>query len=246
MSSGMRPATNRLTPEATSGSSWRSLLKVGGAASMAMAAITVLQFAAFMAAPPPYGGSALDWFALFQRNGFMGLLAYEFLMVVYMIVSIPLSLALYVTLRRTDQSLMAIYLLLSLLGVALFVVARPAFEMLFLSGQYAAATTEAQRAALLGAGNAMVAMFHGTSFQVSYFLGSVNGLIISAVMLGSGLFSKTTAYFRIASSVLDFGILIPQVGLVISLFSVFSLLIWNVLIARRLFQLARGQGGTVA
>jgi len=58
-------------------------------------------------------------------------------------------------------------------------------------------------------------------------------------MLRSRVFSKTTAYLRIASSVLDFGIYLPGIGLILSLFSVVFLLIFHLLIARKLLQLGR-------
>jgi hypothetical protein len=77
------------------------------------------------------------------------------------------------------------------------------------------------------------------AFQVSYVLDPLSGLIISLVMLRTNLFDRTTAWLRIASSVCDFGLYIPGIGLYISLFFVFFLLAWNILVARRLFQLAR-------
>ena len=74
---------------------------------------------------------------------------------------------------------------------------------------------------------------------LSYLLGSVTGLLSAAAMLQSGIFSRTTAYLRIASSVLDFGIFVPTIGLFISLGSVVCLLLFNALVAHRLFQLDR-------
>ena len=118
-------------------------------------------------------------------------------------------------------------------------VARPAVEMLSLSRAYGAAGSEADRLALLSAGDAMVAIFHGSAFYVSYVLGSLSGLIVSAVMLKSSVFSKTTAWLRIGSSVCDFGLFIPGVGMYISIFSVFFLFAWNLIVARRLIQLSR-------
>jgi hypothetical protein len=91
----------------------------------------------------------------------------------------------------------------------------------------------------LAAGEGLVATFHGTAFEVSYLLGSVAGLLIAVVMLRSRTFSKTTAYLRLASSVLDFGLFVPGIGLVISLGSVVCLLLFNLLVARRLWQLGR-------
>jgi len=219
-------------------SGWKSLYKIGSVCSALMVVIILSQFVVFMAAPPPLEGTAIDWFALFQQNKFMGLLAFEMLMVVYTILSVPLALALFAALGKTDQSLTVTYLALTVVGVVSFIVARPAFEMLFLSEQYAAAATDAQRSMFLAAGETLVAMFHGTAFQVSYFLGSIGGLLISFVMLKGNLFSRPTAYLRIASSLLDFGLFIPTIGLFVSLFSVVCLLIWSILVARRLWQLS--------
>ena len=218
-------------------SGWKSLYVIGCVCSLLMVAIILGQFIVFMATPPPLEGTAADWFALFQQNKFTGLLAFELLMIVYVILSVPLALALFAALKRTDRSLASLYLVLTLIGAMSFIAARPAFEMLSLSEQFAAAATDSQRSIFLAAGETMVAVFHGTAFQVSYFLGLINGLILSIVMLKGNLFSKTTAYARIASSLLDFGLFIPTIGLFLSLFSVLCLLIWNVLVARRLWQL---------
>jgi len=119
-----------------------------------------------------------------------------------------------------------------------FIAARPAFEMLYLSHGYAAAKTDAESAIFLAAGEAKVATFHGTAFYINYILGSLTGLIISWVMLKTTLFSKATAYVRIASSICDFGLFVPTIGMFIAIFSMLFLVIWNIMIARRFFQLA--------
>ena len=228
---------NPLANAESADSNWNSLYKIGGAAALIMVAITLAQFVVFVVAPPPLEGTATDWFALFQKSALFGLLGFESLLVIYALFSVLVSVALFAALRPASQSLAALFLVLSVIGSIAFVVARPALEMLSLSNQYSAATTDAQRAAILGAGEAMVALFHGTAFQVSYILGSITGFLIAAVMLRSSVFSTTTAYLRIGSSVFDFGIFIPGVGLFISLLSVVFLLVFNILIARRLFQL---------
>ena len=218
---------------------WKVLYRFGGIAALLMIGIIIIQMIVFMTVPPPLEGSAIDWFRLFQKNKLIGLIDFELLMLVYTIISIPVTLSLYHALKRNDQAFTALYVILSIIGVVFFVAARPVFEMLWLSDQFAAATTEAQRTIFLAAGEATLAAFHGTSFQVSYVLGSIAGLIISLVMLRSQVFSRATAYVRIASSVLDFGLYVPGIGLFLSIFSVLFLFIWNIMIARRLFQLAR-------
>lgn len=225
---------------------WKAIYRFGGIAALSMVAIIVIQFVVFMTAPPPLEGNALDWFQLFQSNKLIGLIDFEFLMVIYTLLSVPLALALYFALRQTDPAFTALSVALTLIGAVCFVAARPAFEMLYLSDQFAAATSEAQRAIFLSAGEAKLATFHGTAFQISYILGSLNGLIISLVMLRSRIFSQATAYVRIGSSLFDFGLYVPGIGMYISIFSVFFLFAWNIMVARRLFQLAHSAPSQVS
>ena len=216
---------------------WKPLFKIGGWTAIFMALIYPFQIVVFMIAPP--ADTAIGWFNLFQSNKLLGLLSFELLFIFYSALSIPLTIALYISLRRTDPSLTAIYLAFSLIGTAMLFTARPAFEMLSLSGKYAAATTEAERSLYLAAGETLMAVFKGTAFQISYFFGSITGLVVSVVMLKSNIFSKATAFVRIASSIFDFGILVPVIGTFISIFSVLCLLVWDILIARRFVQLGR-------
>jgi hypothetical protein len=109
-------------------------------------------------------------------------------------------LALYIALRRGNESLMVIALALGLLEAVAFIVARPAFEMLYLSNQYAAAITDVQRDLFLAVGEAIWATFHGTAFHLSINLFSVYFLIVPLVMLRSSIFSKLTAYVGILAA----------------------------------------------
>lgn len=218
---------------------WKTLYNFGAIAALGMVAIIVVQMLIFMTAPPPLEGTAIDWFALFQRNKLIGLIDFELLMIIYALISLPLILSLYHALRQTDPAFTTLYVALSLIGVVCFVAARPAFEMLWLSDHFAAATTEAQRSSILSAGEATLAAFHGTAFHISYVLGSITGLIISLVMLRSPVFSKATAFVRIGSSIFDFGLYVPTIGVYLSIFSVMFLFVWNIMVARRLFQLAK-------
>jgi hypothetical protein len=231
-------ATLKALPEAVT-PAWNPLYRLGAWGALSMTIIIVVQLVFFIIAPPPLEGSAADWFAFFAQNRIAGLVGFELLLVISVVLSIPLILALFTLLRSSAPALSALYLVLGLIGVVCFVAARPAIEMLSLSDAYAAAGTGAERAMLLSVGEAAVAVFHGSAFYVSYVLGSLTGLIVSAAMLNSKVFSRVTAYLRIGSSVCDFGLFIPVIGTYIAIFSVFFLFAWNLLVARRLFQLAR-------
>lgn len=216
---------------------WSGLYKTGGVTALVLVAIPLVQLVSFVVAPPPLEDTAAEWFALFQQNAILGLLGFEFLLVIYSLLSGVLSLALFAALRPAARSLSTLFLVSSLIGAIAFILARPAFEMLYLSHQFTAAATESQKVIFLAAGEAMVAAFHGTAFWVSYILGSIGGFLIGAAILRASIFSKGTAYLRILSGIFDFGIFIPGIGLYISIFSVLLLMAFHVLVGLRLLQL---------
>jgi hypothetical protein len=218
---------------------WSWLYKIGGAAALFSVAIIPIQLIIFIVWGQPE--AAIGWFNLFQDNKLAGLLAFEILFVVNAVAGIATTLALYVALRGVNESLMAIATVLALVEAVTFIMARPALEMLYLSDQYAAATTDAQRATLLAAGEAMLATFHGTAFHVGINLFSIYYLIVSIVMLRSNIFGSVTAYTGIVAAILNWGLYVPGgIGYFLFTLSVIPFLaIWLVLVARRLFLLGR-------
>jgi len=220
-------------------SAWKPLYRAGGVAALTIVGIMVIQIIVFIASPPP--STVLGYFTLFHKNGLLGLLSLDLLYVVDNALVVVLYLALYAALRRASPSFMAIALALGLVGIAAYFASNTAFEMLSLSSQYAAATTDAQRSLFQASGQAMLAIYQGTAFDVYYLLGAAATLIISMVMLRGNIFGKTTAYAGMAAGVL---MLIPSTAGTIGLYFAFGSLvptvIWLILIARRLFRLAQG------
>jgi len=91
----------------------------------------------------------------------------------------------------------------------------------------------------------MLAIYTGTAFQVSYILGAAAGIIISGVMLRSGIFSKMTAYMGTLANAISLGLYVPVVGIYISSFSVLFLEIFYILATRHFFQMGRRTGELV-
>jgi hypothetical protein len=226
--------------QAESNTSWKLLYRVGGVSALITAVLIPLQIIVFIAWPPPLEGTASDWFTLFQSNRLLGLLSLDLLLLVDYVLLVPIVLAIYVALRRTSESLMAIATALYFVAIAAYLASNTAFEMLSLSDQYAAATTDAQRSVYLAAGQAMLATFEGTAFQVSYVLASVAGIVIGAVMLRGDIFSRVAAYALILGDVIGLGLYVPKIGIYLSVISVPVLWVWYVLIARRLIRLGSG------
>jgi Domain of unknown function (DUF4386) len=228
-------------------SSSRRFYRIAGAAAVAVVVIAVLQAPIFILYPQPT--TVMGHFTQFQSNKFLGLLDLDLMLMLGEAVSVLVLLGLYVALRRVSPSAMTVAVGLGLAGIALYFAVNPTFSMLYLSDQYAAATTDAQRAAFLAAGEALWANYNGTAFGLFFILTGAADLVIAAVMLRSGVFSRTTAY---VGFVLGAMLLVPPlpvlgtVPLVLSYVVIVPSVIWEVLLARRFFQLASGaaaQGG---
>ncbi len=181
-----------------------SLYKLGGIAAWMAALLTLGEVILFTFYPQPE--TVMGWFELFQETPFLGLLEFWGLEIpMYMLFAL-VFLALYFSLRKVNESAMAIALTLALLGIGIFLATNNPFSMLSLSKQHAAAATEEQRSALLAAGEALLANTNQRAvggFNMGLFLVSAAGLVISAVMLNGGPFSKTTAYAGIAAFALS-------------------------------------------
>jgi hypothetical protein len=216
--------------------SWGTLYKIAGASALLAVALIPLQIIVYAIWGIPE--TAVECFALFKVNKLVGLLALELPYLISNILSIPIFPAFYVTLSRGSESIMAIATTMGLISIAIVFAARSTFDMLYLSEQYWAATTEAQRAILLAAGEAKLALVQGTAQQVHYFLGSLALLLISIVMLRGEVFSKLTAYVGIVANLLVFGLYVPTIGIYLSILSVFPFLaLWLMLVGRRFIQL---------
>jgi len=72
---------NQGTDAETADSRWNWLYKVGGTAALITAVIFPIQIIVFVAWPPPLEGTVIDWFTLFQENGFLGLLSMDLLLI---------------------------------------------------------------------------------------------------------------------------------------------------------------------
>jgi hypothetical protein len=216
--------------------SWSALYRTAGVAALITAVLVPVQLAVFMAYPFP--DTVAGWFQLLQDNPLAGLVNLDLLLVVDNVLLVVIALALYVALRPTSPSVTTMATGLWLLAIAMFIAANPAVEMLTLSDQFAVATSEAQRSAAVAAGQALLAGWEGTAFQVGYVLGQLAGIMIGLVMLKGHRFGRAIPFTLIVGNLVGFGLYLPTVGVAISAFSGLVLWAWYLLMARRFLQLA--------
>jgi hypothetical protein len=229
------------------------LYKLGGAAALAsvLVALTDIVLTFFpLGAEAPGTLTAVDWFDLFQRNWFFGLRNLGLLPnILTLLLAVPLFLALYTAHRNADHPYAALAMILSLLGMAIYLSNNAAFPMLALSSRYSAAATDAQRDLLAAAGEAILA--RGEDFTPGTFMGFILGelaiLTISLVMLRGGIFGKAAACMGICGSLLlslftiwsTFLAGSFDAAMVLAMLGGLSTMGWYVLISLRLFQLGQ-------
>ena len=224
---------------------FKTLYKFGGAAAWVVAFLTVAEIIAFVIFPPPTTIS--EWFSLYQTNPLIGLVDFWGLELPMYLMFVIVFLALYIVLRDMDRSWMLISLVFALIGITIFLATNNPFSMFTLSHQYSAATTEAQRSALMAAGEALLANTNQRAvggFNLGLFLVNITGLIVSIVMFKAPTFGKSIAYLGILAWGLSLADYLRQAfteSVVIALFVIIPgallLVIWFIVLGRKLWRL---------
>jgi hypothetical protein len=239
---------NQVIDAGTTESGWKGLYKLGGttvliAVVVALAEI-VIGFLPGVARLTQRNATVIDWFTLFQAHWFLGLRNLGLLNIIGAALLAPTLLAIYSALRRDNEAYAAFGTILFFVGVAIYVASNRAFSMLSLSGQYASASTDAQRSLLIAAGQAMLA--EGQT-RAGIPLIEFACLVICVVMLRGKVFSQATAYAGILANallmvfeiILAFAPKLLDAGMVIAIGGGLSLMVWYLLVGRRLLQLGR-------
>jgi hypothetical protein len=238
---------------------WKTLYVAGGMATLLvvlvfrrfwMAELTAFNGFGIFEIPDPLPGNALEWYTLLQKDPFVGLsLLNLFDLINFALVGL-IFVALYAALRNENKSLMLMAITAGLIGVAIYLASNQALEMFFLSQQFAEATTEAQRSLLLTAGDVILvtnhpeAPYQATGIYLGLILVLIAGLLISIVMLQSDIFGKVAAVCGILAN--GFALLLfitlafaPAISWLPPTLAAPFRMIWYVLIAIKLFKLAR-------
>lgn len=238
-------------------SEWSALYRAGGVAALLAGLLfrrnLAVEVSLFSPQAPPAG--AADAFALLQAQPLLGLTYLHIFDVANYALLAVVLLALYVLLRRASQSAMAVATALGLLGIVVYLASNTALSMYALSERYAGAG-EAERAALLAAGQTLMAFNHfgasgahpGSAGYLSLLLVAVAGMAISLVMRRSGIFHRATAYVGILASACDLAYcvayaLVPADGHLLAVLFIpaggLFLMVWHILIGVKLYRLGR-------
>lgn len=192
----------RLSAETVTGvdSSWRGLYRAGAVSAVLYVLLIIVPVVLLFAAPQPplSGGDEVLRYITANKA------VYVIELVSFVGLSLPaivVFLALYVALKGLDQSYAALG---AVVGIASEIIALaynsspPSLNggLLYLGDQYAAATTDAQRATLATAAEGLIAV--SNTVNAAGILTALGILIVSLVML-KGVFPRSVAYLGIAA-----------------------------------------------
>lgn len=194
--------------------------------AIAMLIIIPLQIVIYVISSPP--DSVKGFFELYHHSPFLGLLSLDFLYLFNNIILVIIYLSIFVLLYQERPVTVLLALILGLIGIACYYPSNPAFEMLTLSNQYFQALPE-QQTIYLAAGEAVMAAYTGTSFDVYYVLSTICLLLFAYAIIKSTKFKKSVGLWGLASGI--FMIIPSSAGTLGMIFSLLSLIPWVVFIA---------------
>ena len=242
----MRPANGPANGSEAVDAHWRGPCRAGGLAALVQVAcaLTTMAVVLTLGGEP---GSASEAFELLQGRRAEGLLRLDFASLVSMGVFYLTFFGLYAALRRSSGGHAAFATALAFVGVTLWLSAHSAFSMLYLSDLHATATTDTQRSQLLAAGEAVLAanMWHSSAAVLAGLLLLPAGVMVSVLMLRSGLFGPATAWAGIVAFGLDLAHVVVNLfargnpGDILMAIAGPLYLVWFALVGRRLLRLGQ-------
>ncbi len=204
---------------------FQPLYRVAQYLALAMLILIPLQIIIYLIAPPP--DTVKGFFELYQQNPFLGLLSLDFLYLFDNIIIVIIYLALFVLLFKEKPITVLLAFILGLIGVACYYPSNPAFEMLTLSNQYFQVLPE-QQTVYLAAGEALMAGYTGTTFNVYYVFSEICLLLFVYALIKSPKLKKSVGLWGLASG---FFMIVPSsAGVLGMIFSLLSLIPWLVFI----------------
>jgi hypothetical protein len=220
----------------------RWLYRVGGISALLLGLgylITIPLYASVGAAPS--GAEARLIYLAENTTGWWTIFG---LMVLTDFLFVPVALSLYLALKGINKNVM----LLATACVGLFVVLDLAVTwasyaaLITLSGDYAAATNDAQRAALVAAASYPAAVLNSIMAGICAILTLSSGILLTGFVMLKGIFNKVTAYLGLLTGIS--GIVAVVGPLFIAALSVATMInallatVWILLVGYRLYRLA--------
>jgi hypothetical protein len=183
----------------------RKSFYTAGAIAALLQLVAILTYTILVTLLGARPASAEAIFTLQQTNPLASFLSGDFLLVIMIAGYFGTFPALFIALRRISPLATFFATLFTFVAVIICLASESTFALLHLGSLYAAASSAAQRAQYIAAGEAVIAsdLWNSTGAYVSGIFMQGGGVIISLVMLRSKEFSKVTAITGLLGNALD-------------------------------------------
>ncbi|VDN46194.1 conserved membrane protein of unknown function [Petrocella atlantisensis] len=229
---------------------WKKIYLMGGIAALAAFGVTLFDiiFGTISSSNvTDLPQTAIERFAEFHNNWFMGLYHLDFVNLILSFIMILVYFGLFAVHRKKRAPYASVALIISIVGVIIFVSNNTALSMLDLSNKYFRETDEIQKMYLASAGEALLVRGEHGGFGVfiGFCMSTFSSLCLSLVMLNGGVFGKKTSYIGIIgySLLLIYVVLVTFVPLVQEFAVIMATpggilaLIWLILVAKTLINM---------
>jgi len=182
----------------------KSIYRIGGVAAFLQLA-AILSYAVVIAMLGPKPVSSEEYYSVFQSSPLNAFFRGDFLLMVLIGLYLGTFPAIYVALRDMSPIYTALASVFTLIAVTGCFATESSFSLFHLGNLYTAAVSDAQRAQLVAAGEAIMAsdMWNGSAAYMGGILLQGAGVMISVIMSRSGDFNKVTAYTGLLGNGLD-------------------------------------------
>jgi hypothetical protein len=216
------------------------IFKLGSIAAILSAVSIAFAIVAFFIWPYKGNTSSIeDILAVLQTDRIGGLIALDVSMLFIGPVTMLMFVALYIVLRRVNEPIALVALIINIMAITLVIVCRPLVELVMLSDQFAVATEAAEKTRILAAGEVLRTQLDGTAWTTQTALLMIAGLINNSLMLRSDYFKKRTAWTGIAISAIGLPFFLPEIGLFFLFLNTIGSIPWCIFVASDLFKISR-------
>jgi hypothetical protein len=173
-----------------------------------------------------------------QGNPFIYFMKLDPFVPVALLLQLPVYIGLWSVLKKTDNAIAIIALIVGTLSIAAILTTRPIIEMFALASQYSSATTVEQQI-YISAGEALYTLFHGTAWSTSIMLGGITYIMFAMIMRKNSIFRALTVWSLMISGFGALLVLIPTIGIIALFFATFIGIVANILCGIDLLKLQK-------
>jgi hypothetical protein len=157
----------------------------------------------------PVPTSVRGWFELLASNRLLGLTELTALQIPLFGLLPILLLGLRAVLWRIAPAVVDVATVLGLIGVAVYLSGNTSLAMISLAERYAAASGEADRAALIAAGESMLGVYGGPALNAGVPLMMISSLVFAVLMRRSDHFGRGVAAAGMVATLVSLAYYLP-------------------------------------